>query len=50
MWKWASYLMVFLHVSSGAKIGDLHAKDSHSFCKRLIQARTRECGEMSIDL
>jgi hypothetical protein len=25
-------------VRLGAKIGDLHAKDSSSFCKRLIQA------------
>ena len=29
------YLTV-LHVGLGAKIGDLHAKDSHSFCNRLI--------------
>jgi hypothetical protein len=29
------YLTV-LHVRLGAKIGDLHAKDSHSFRKRLI--------------
>jgi len=29
------YLTV-LHVRSGAKIGDLHAKDSNAFCKRLI--------------
>ena len=29
------YLTV-LHVSLGAKFGDLHAKDSHSFCNRLI--------------
>jgi len=25
-----------LEVRSGAKIGDLHAKDSNTFCKRLI--------------
>ena len=30
-----AYLIV-LHVGLGAKIGDLHAKDSNSFCKRLI--------------
>ena len=30
------YLMV-LHVRLGAKFGDLHAKDSHSFRKRLIK-------------
>ena len=29
------YLTV-LHVSLGAKIGDLHAKDSHSFCNGQI--------------
>ena len=29
------YLTV-LHVRLGTKIGDLHAKDSNSFCKRQI--------------
>jgi hypothetical protein len=29
------YLTV-LHVRLGANFGDLHAKDSHLFCKRLI--------------
>ena len=29
------YFMV-VHIRLGAKIGDLHAKDSNSFCKRLI--------------
>jgi len=29
------YLTV-LHVRLGAKIGDLHAKDSNAFCKRQI--------------
>ena len=34
------YLTV-LHVGLGAKIGDLHAKDSKSFCNRLMRARAR---------
>jgi hypothetical protein len=31
------YLMV-LHVSLGAKFGDLHAKDSHSFCNKQMRS------------
>ena len=32
------YLTV-LHVGLGAKIGDLHAKDSHSFCNKQMDIR-----------
>ena len=35
MWK-MGYLTV-LHVRLGAKIWDLHARDSSSFCNRLIE-------------
>ena len=34
------YLTV-LYVGLGAKIGDLHAKDSHSFCNRLIVGQSK---------
>jgi hypothetical protein len=36
------YLMV-LYVSLGAKIGDLHAKDSSLFCNRLIRTASVLC-------
>jgi len=39
------YLTV-LHVSLGAKIGDLHAKDSHSFRKRQIPMQKCKWGLM----
>jgi hypothetical protein len=34
------YLTV-LHVRLGAKIGDLHAKDSHLFCNKQISLACR---------
>ena len=35
--------LTVLHVGLGAKIGDLHAKDSHSFCNRLIAFNVPGC-------
>ena len=39
------HLMVLhasLHASLGAKIGDLHAKDSNTFCKRLMHLASED--------
>ena len=33
---WKMGYLTILHVRLGAKIGDLRAKDSSAFCKRLI--------------